>query len=164
MSSSSLTNWLEDCCGWREGSEKGEKNDTARWFNRNAKPRARSCHLPREWGWVHMQSLHPTVKPQHGMVLVLFSCWRLKIVGRWRSGCSLWGSGTSFLYVCVYEGTEGWRGGELEGRRFGGWRGGGIEGSYTPLLSKNILAGTVSCPFTLPSHNCNPKIHFSQSY
>lgn len=102
ISSSSLTSWLEGCCGWREGSEKGEKIDTARWFNRNTKLRSHSWHLPQQWGKVHRQSLHPTVKPQHGRFSALFSCWRLKTVGRWRSHCSLRGSGTSFPCVSVW--------------------------------------------------------------
>lgn len=55
------------------------------------------------------QSLHPIVKPQHGTVLRLFSCWRLKT--------DLTAPCGDITAVCVSGGMEGWRGGELEGWR-----------------------------------------------
>lgn len=109
------------------------------------------------------------MKPQHGTFSALFSCWRLKIVGRWGSCCSLGGCGTSFLYVCM----EGWRDGRVMGWcRAAGmevWRGGKLEGlraAIYPCSQRTPWQGhpIVFCPTTLPSHHSNTKIHISQPY
>lgn len=97
-------------------------------------------------------------------------------MGRWRSHCSLWGSGRSFLHMCMEGwkdgGVEGWKDGRVLGCRGGeleGWRFGGVErwkAATHPCSQRTSCQGhpIVSCPITLPSHHSNPKIHVSQPY